>query len=183
MPRTWFNTYSELDQPTHVEEGPAQVTPERRATTFLYDEAGRVLQRALIRGGTFMQPTSMVDSPTLGLPIEQLYSCGANCPDGDAQAVRTEYDALGKPVKYFDADGNVSETAYDLLGRAAFSSDGKGSQLRSYDPTSGAVVQLHDSAAGTFTATYNADGAITSETLPNGLIAGKGTAQLERLRS
>jgi RHS repeat-associated protein len=89
----------------------------------------------------------------------------------DAQATTTSYDTLGRPISYEDADGNVSNTGYDLLGRPVITSDGKGVQTRTYDTTSGLLVQLDDSAAGTFTASYDADGNLVEQGLPNGLVA------------
>jgi RHS repeat-associated protein len=89
----------------------------------------------------------------------------------DSQAVVTSYDKLGRPVQYTDADGNTSKTTYDLLGRPTSTNDGKGTQTFGYDETSGAPVAMTDSAAGTFTASYNADGAVTEQGLPNGLVA------------
>ncbi len=88
-----------------------------------------------------------------------------------AQATTTSYDALGRPVEYEDADGNVSKTTYDLDGRPVSTSDNKGSQTLTYDATSGLPVKLEDSAAGTFTAAYDADGNMTERTLPNGITA------------
>ncbi len=72
---------------------------------------------------------------------------------------------------YLDADGTTSSTTYDLLGRVATASDGKGLQTTTYDPTSGVATQVVDSAAGTFTGSYSADGNLVSQTLPNGLTA------------
>ncbi|HWM55150.1 MAG TPA: DNRLRE domain-containing protein [Solirubrobacterales bacterium] len=89
----------------------------------------------------------------------------------DRQATRTIHDTLGRPISYEDADGNLSSTGYDLLSRPVITSDGKGVQTRTYDPTSGLLVQLNDSAAGTFTASYDADGKLAEVGLPNGLTA------------
>jgi RHS repeat-associated protein len=89
----------------------------------------------------------------------------------DSQATTSTFDALGRPIRYEDADGNVSETTYDLDSRPVTITDGKGSQTMSYDATSGLPVKLEDSAAGTFTATYDADGNMTERTLPDGLTA------------
>ena len=81
----------------------------------------------------------------------------------------TTYDALGRPIEYEDADGNVSGVAYDMMGRPVIVTDGKGSQIGTYDSTSGALTELEDSAAGTFKAAYNADGQMTEQLLPDGL--------------
>jgi RHS repeat-associated protein len=89
----------------------------------------------------------------------------------DSQETLTTFDKLGRPVEYVDADGNVSTTEYDQLGRPVLTSDGKGMQALRYDATSGALVELEDSAAGIFSGKYNADGAMTEELLPNGLAA------------
>jgi RHS repeat-associated protein len=89
----------------------------------------------------------------------------------DAQETKTTYDSLGRPETYEDADGNVAKTTYDLDGHPVITSDAEGSQTLRYDPASGMPVELEDSAAGIFTATYNADGAMTKRTLPDGLTA------------
>jgi RHS repeat-associated protein len=92
-------------------------------------------------------------------------------PSTDSQETATGYDALGRPVEYLDADGNVSTVTYDVDGRPVSTTDGKGTQNLYYDATSGRLTKLEDSAAGTFTAAYNADGAMTEKGLPNGLVA------------
>jgi RHS repeat-associated protein len=89
----------------------------------------------------------------------------------DDQATTAHYDRLGRPTSYEDADGNRSTVTYDLLGRPVTINDGKGTQTRVYDPTSGLLAELQDSAAGTFTASYDADGNLTERTLPDGLTA------------
>lgn len=92
-------------------------------------------------------------------------------PSTDSQETATGYDALGRPVEYLDADGNISTITYDIDGHPVSTTDGKGTQNLYYDATSGLPTKLEDSAAGTFTAAYNADGAMTEEGLPNGLVA------------
>jgi RHS repeat-associated protein len=89
----------------------------------------------------------------------------------DTQETKTVYDTLGRPETYEDADGNKAETFYDLDGRPMKTVDGKGSQTVRYDAASGLPVELEDSAAGLFTAAYNADGAMIKRGLPNGLTA------------
>jgi RHS repeat-associated protein len=89
----------------------------------------------------------------------------------DDQEVSTTYDALGRPTSYRDADGNLSTVTYDLLGRPVTTNDGRGAQTRTYDPDSGLLTELEDSAAGTFTAGYDSDGNLIAEGLPNGLVA------------
>jgi RHS repeat-associated protein len=87
------------------------------------------------------------------------------------EATTATYNALGQVTEYEDADGNKAKTTYDVDGRPVTMTDGKGSQTVTYDPTSGLPTRLEDSAAGTFTASYDADGNMVERTLPNGITA------------
>jgi RHS repeat-associated protein len=89
----------------------------------------------------------------------------------DSQETKTSYDALGRPVTYEDADGNKAEANYDAYGRPSTTSDAKGSQTVHYDSVTGLPTELTDSAAGTFTASYDADGKLIKRGLPDGLTA------------
>jgi RHS repeat-associated protein len=89
----------------------------------------------------------------------------------DSQETKMTYDTLGRAIAYEDADGNKAETTYDFLGRPAVVNDGKGTQTYSYDSLTGLPVELKDSAAGSFTASYDADGQLVKRGLPNGLTA------------
>jgi YD repeat-containing protein len=65
----------------------------------------------------------------------------------------------------------VSTTSYDLLGRPVRTDDGKGVQTRTYDPVTGELTSVDDSAAGTFTGTYDSGGRLVEQGLPNGMTA------------
>ncbi|MEX1142665.1 MAG: RHS repeat-associated core domain-containing protein [Thermoleophilaceae bacterium] len=106
--------------------------------------------------------TTTAYSTTTGRPITLSDSSGT---------ITTAYDDVGRVVSYTDVDGNTSTTSYDNLNRPTTTSDGKGTQTHSYDPQTGLLTQLDDSHAGTFTASYDQDGALVSKTLPNGLKA------------
>jgi RHS repeat-associated protein len=80
-------------------------------------------------------------------------------------------------TSYTDADGNTSATSYDLDGRPVSVNDGKGTTSYSYDSTSehrGLLTGL-DAGLGAnpsvFSASYDADGDLTSQTYPNGFVA------------
>lgn len=92
-------------------------------------------------------------------------------PPFDSQTTTVGYDKLGRAVAYEDADGKKAETIYDLLGRPVTMKDAKGSQTMTYDSVTGLPVELVDSAAGKFTASYDADGNVLTRGLPNGLTA------------
>jgi RHS repeat-associated protein len=165
---TNYNVYNE---PIETIESPAGESSNTRKTIASYDPAGRPLTRKIEGGGKELPSTQAVYSTSTGMSVEQKFTCETSCEGFDSQATVVAYDKLGRPVKYTDADGNTSETTYDFLGRPVKTSDGKGIQTFGYDATSGLLTKLEDSAAGVFTAAYNADGAMTERGLPDGLVA------------
>ena len=172
---TRYASYSSLDQPTSVIESPAgeEKAGSTRTTTTTYDSVGRPVKTKQVGGGVSLPATETLYSSTTGLPVTQQLVCEApeNCSGFDSQATTTTYDTLGRPISYKDADGNTAGTAYDVLGRPVIVTDGKGAQSMTYDATSGVLLELEDSAAGIFTASYDADGKLLEAGLPNGLTA------------
>jgi len=170
---TKYVSYNGLGQPEEIIESPGgkEEAGKTRKTFKKYDGAGRPIKSWRTGGGTEMPPTEIVYNGTTGLPLEQKLTCETKCEGFDSQAVAIAYDELGRPVQYTDADGSTSKTKYDLLGRPESIFDGKGTQTFGYDENSGLLVAMTDSAAGTFTASYDADGKMLEEGLPNGLVA------------
>lgn len=173
---TKIAAYNALGQPTEVWEAPGKAALEagtpRRTTITTYDTAGRTQAVQRTGGGATVPKVKFEYDPLTGARTGQRFDCATGgCEGSDDQAVMAVYDALGRAEEYKDADGNTSKTTYDLLGRPATTNDGKGTQTRTYDPTSGLLTKLEDSAAGTFTASYDADGKLVAEGLPNGLVA------------
>jgi RHS repeat-associated protein len=171
---TKYPAYDELGEPTETVESPGGEAGNTRRVHTTYDAIGRPLTQKTEGGGTAITKsgtTETVYSPTLGLPEKQRFVCEKECTGFDSQATTTTYDALGRAKEYEDADGNVAKTTYDLDGRPATVSDKKGTQTFHYDETSGLLTKLEDSAAGTFTAAYDADGNMVERTLPDGITA------------
>jgi len=168
---TKYKAYNSLAQPTEVVESPGGKESSTRKTVETYDAIGRETSKTVLGGGTGLPPTAMTYNKETGLPVEEKLICEVKCEGFDNQASAAEYDKLGRPIKYTDADGNTATTTYDLEGRLSTTSDSKGSQAFGYDPTSGLITTLIDSSAGTFTAAYDADGNMVQEELPNGIIA------------
>jgi RHS repeat-associated protein len=166
-----FTAYSPLGEPTEVVESPGGESGNTRKTIATYDAAGRQTSMKLEGGGTALPKTETLYSSTLGLPTQRHFVCEKECTGFDNQATTTTYDTLGRVEKYEDADGNKSTTTYDVDGRPVTTTDGKGTQTAHYDETSGLMTTLEDSAAGTFTASYDADGNLVERVLPNGLTA------------
>jgi RHS repeat-associated protein len=159
--------YNQLSQPLEITEAPPG--GETRKTNLSYDPAGKPLTKEISGGGVPVPKVVTEYGLGSGLPIARRIVCPASEPACDRQSSVVTYDALGRVKTYRDADENTTETSYDLLGRPATVNDGKGTQTFRYDAASGLLVELEDSAAGVFTAAYNADGQMTQQGLPNGL--------------
>lgn len=166
-----YISFSPLGSPTEVIESPAGEAGNQRKALTTYDTAGRPLTRKIEGGGTPVPTSEVKYNPTLGLPTVQQFKCESSCAGFDTQATTTTYDSLGRPTEYEDADGGNAKTTYDIIGRPVIVSDGKGSQTLTYEPNSGLLTKLEDSAVGTFTAVYDADGNMVERVLPNGLTA------------
>jgi RHS repeat-associated protein len=172
LPVTWFKEYSALGQPTKIiQETPGGGEAGIRETITTFDSAGRETSKQIIGGGQAIPKTETLYSEANGMPTQQRFVCASECAGFDNQATTTTYDTLGRATSYEDADGNKATTTYDTLGRPATVNDGKGSQTLHYDAKTGLLVELEDSAAGTFTATYDADGNLKQTALPNGITA------------
>jgi RHS repeat-associated protein len=147
-----------------------KVGSTERVTTTTYDDAGRVTGESASGPGALLKDVTSSYDPVSGKPTT------TSTPDG---TVTRAYDALGRTKEYTDADGGWTRTQYDVYGRVsdvtirAHGSDTEnlGSQTYSYDPVSGRVSRLRDSAVGDFEATYDADGHLTQELYPNDLQA------------
>jgi len=160
--------YNHLAEPLEIIEAPPG--GGSRKTVFSYDLAGRQLTREVSGGGISVPKVQTEYGLGTGLPTARRIVCPASEPTCDRQSSWVSYDALGRVKTYKDADEVTSEFTYDLLGRLSTASDGKGTQAFRYDPATGLLVELEDSAAGLFTAAYDADGQMTQQGFPDGLI-------------
>lgn len=176
LPVTTYQ-YNSLNQVTSEADAVGATT---RTTLTGFDRAGRPVRQE-VKGGAGTGVSGWIsttyDSATGRLSLvehwtEEEYECspGVSCirPVRIGSTNRT-YDRLGRPTGYTDNTGQTSTTSYDKLDRPATTNDGKGTQTYTYDATRGLLTTLADSAAGTFTASYDADGAMTRQNLPGGL--------------
>ncbi len=162
--------YDTWDQPETVTEKFGATTRTKKTT---YDAAGRPLTSEVTSTNGTPVPaiTSRYDEKS-GAVIEEKGTF-----EGKIKKISKTYDRLGRLELYVDADEGMTTYKYDGDGRPtemlAFSPslEARGKQSYSYDPTSGIITKLVDSEAGTFTATYDVAGRMTSETYPNKLTA------------
>ncbi len=155
-------TYNMWNEPATITQ---TVGSSTRTTTNTYDTAGRRSSSSISSTlGTALPAVSEEYSPETGLPVEQKTGSGA-----EEKHIVSVYNTLGQLIEYTDADGNASTYKYDVDGRSSEASDGKGSQTYGYDETTGELTTLKDTAAGTFTATYDAEGNLLSQHFPNNM--------------
>jgi len=173
LPVTEVLSYNQWGEPLVTREN----LPHGEATRtsrLTYDSAGRQKTKQIEGGGTAIPKVETTYSSTLGAPTGEKLICDEAheiCSGFDNQAVSTTYDTLGRVTAYEDADGNKATTTYDSSGRPVTMTDGKGSQTIRYDSVTGLPSEVEDSAAGKFTASYDADGNLVKRGLPDGLTA------------
>ncbi len=170
--------YNMWDQPETVEEKFGSGSkPITRTTKTGFDAAGRPLTS---------EETSTIDEPLPLVTNEYNSETGAlesqsATIKGEVKAITAKDNKLGQIVEYKDASGNIAKYTYEegSDGRLLEVSEGKGEEAASkqtytYESTTGLISKLVDSgagAAGTFTASYDVEGRMTSEIYPNGMCA------------
>jgi DNA-binding beta-propeller fold protein YncE len=169
--RYTYNIWDEVE--AAIEKAPANgtfhaVTREKVKT---YDAAGRVeaseTKSTAALDAALPKVTSTYDSVTGTLERQSTTS------NGHPQTVTSVYNTIGQLEKYTDADGITTTYEYEVGGAARLIAvdDGQGTRTYGYSAITGHVETLVDSAAGTFHATYDAEGDMLTETYPNDMTA------------
>lgn len=148
--------------------GPATYTEtvgtESRTIVTDYDTAGRSIGKTVTASqGVAVDTVTTGYSPTTGMITTSTM--------GTSSIVR-DYDALGRPVSYTDADGGVTTTEFDRIGKLLKVADPTGSTIYTYDRAAeprGMATSITDSIAGTFSAAYSPDGHLTQMKYPGGI--------------
>ncbi|MFD4868071.1 DNRLRE domain-containing protein [Streptomyces sp. NPDC058412] len=135
-----------------------------RTTTTTYDDAPRPT-KITISGATGQAvPETTIEYDSVTGRATKTTTAGGS--------VTKAFDKLGRQISYTDADGGVTTTEYDLLDRPVKTADNAPSTTTyTYNHTTeprGLPTATTDSVAGTFQATYNAEGTVTNERLPGG---------------
>jgi streptogramin lyase len=145
-----------------------------RTKTKTYDEAGRLTSSETTSTANTALPkvTDEYNSKTGVLENQK------TTVEGKTTTITSKYSALGQLTEYTDADGNIAKYRYAgpendwLLEEMTDGSNaGTGKQTYTYNATTKLREGLLDSAAGTFTAAYDAEGKLTSEVYPNAMCA------------
>lgn len=148
-----------------------------RTTTDVYDAGERRSSHAVTvtpagAGGSDLPRVDFGYDPDTGLPVTVSTTIG-----GTTTTLTTGYDTLGRVTSYTDAAGTTTTTGYDVDGRVTSRDDGKGITTYTYDTAAEhrGLVTSQDVGVGpapsVFTAVYDPDGNLATQTYPNGLVA------------
>lgn len=172
LPVTTIKSYNLWNEPETVTETFGTTT---RTKTTTFDAAGRALTTEV---------TAPIDTPVSAVKDKYDEKTGAlaeetNTSGGKEVTIKRTINTLGQLETYTDADGSTTTYKHDIDGRVTEAANiietgGKKEstyQKYGYDETSGLMTKLEDSAAGTFTATRDIEGRITSEKYPNAMTA------------
>ena len=177
--KTTYNIWNEPE--TIVETFPksGSFAEHTRTTKEEYDAAGRMKSSE-------ETSTATTETTDKALPkVTEEYNTATGALEKQSTTVGTKtktitsvYNTLGQLESYTDSDGNVAKFKYagpendGLLEEMSDSSDeGTSNQKYTYSSTTKQMEKLVDSAAGTFTASYDTEGKLSSEVYPNGMCA------------
>ncbi|HXB66097.1 MAG TPA: DUF6531 domain-containing protein [Solirubrobacteraceae bacterium] len=175
-------TYNIWDQPETIEEtfgGKAGEKTRTRKNVYETDSTG-VNERLASSEVTSNVSTEKTDKALPKVTNEYNTTTGAleKQATTTGQTITSKYNTLGQIESYTDASGNVATFKYagpendSLLEEVTDGSDqGKSYQRYHYSSTTKQLSELQDSGAGSFTASYDTEGKLTSEVYPNGMCA------------
>lgn len=159
LPVTTY-TYNLYDEPEVTKSTSSGAS---RTETDSYDAAGRLIGKELSSTlGASMPKITYEYNKETGILEKQT---------AGEHAITSVYNTLGELTSYTDGDEGTTTYKHDIDGRTTEEDGPFGSQTYSYNETTGLEEKLTDSAAGTFTAAYDPEGNLASETLPNGMSA------------
>ncbi|WP_281357663.1 RHS repeat protein [Isoptericola sediminis] len=146
-----------------------------RTTTTTFDTAGRTIRTGTTVGG-LSGSQSVPDTKALYDPASGLATAtvSLNADGSEKGRISTGYDGWGRQVSYTDTDGATTATTYDTAGRVHTVTDPRRKVTYTYDGTGehrGLPTKTEIQGVGAFTATYDAAGNITRQTLPGDTVA------------
>jgi RHS repeat-associated protein len=156
-----YNTYGQQTQ--HVET----IGATTRTTAMAYDADGRPTSTTVTTSpGSDTVSVSRTYSANTG---DLVQTTTAAVGSEAARTITRSYDNNGRLASYQDADGEITSYVYDLNGNVAQQSDSKATATYSYDDRDRPISMLDSTLGAATTATYDANGDLATEQLPNGL--------------
>jgi streptogramin lyase len=156
-------TYNMFNEAETTTETFGSTTRTKKVT---YDNAGRrATSETTASTGTSLPKITFTYNKELGKLEKQTAEGGGT--------LTSEFNHLGQLTSYTDADANVAkfkyfgaENGYQLKEVSDSSNAGTSKQTYAYNETTKLRSELVDSAAGTFTASYDAEGNVSSVNYP-----------------
>jgi RHS repeat-associated protein len=163
-------TYTYDDYLNSVTETDTYGSAGTRTATYGYDAAERRTNRTVATTGTAMgatlSKTQAVYSSSSGLVTDTQTLNGSGTVTQD---LPTAFDDFEQQTSYTDATGSVTTYTYNLAGSPTERANAVDTDTITFSPGGQPVTEV-DSLAGTFTATYDADGTLSTETYPDGTV-------------
>ncbi|MES1193459.1 MAG: DUF6531 domain-containing protein, partial [Solirubrobacterales bacterium] len=143
-------------------------TAPDQTTTITYDSHGRQTGRSVTGAAANQPAATMAYSATTGRMTTT--TMAAQTPE-PSRTITRAYDNNGRLSTYTDANGAQTTYTYNQDGLMTGQSDSKGTTTYGYNDR-GLMTSLTDTAIGAtaVTATYDGDGQLLTETMPNGLV-------------
>ncbi len=178
LPVTTYTSYNIWDEPettTETIEKGTEKTNRTKADT--YDAAGRVKTSAISSTvGTALPTVTDEYNEKTGALEKQCTNEGKPCTEGKPKTITSVYNTLGQLTSYTDADENTTTYEYEKEKDARLTkvNDGKGTETTKYNATTGLPEELvgeYGTSKLAFTATYDVEGNMLSESYPNRMSA------------
>ncbi len=159
--------YNIWDEPETATETVGSTT---RTKTDTYDAAGRLKTSATSStvGTALPTVTNEYNSATGALEKQ------STTTEGKTKTITSVANKLGQLENYTDAAEDKTTYEYDIDGRIKKVNDEKGAETYTCSETTGLPTELLNEYSGTkltFTATYDAEGNMLTESYPNGMTA------------
>ncbi len=169
-----YNIWNEPEEILETIEANGTFPETTRTKKSTYDAAGRLETSETTSTADIALPkVKNKYSSTTGMLESQSTTVGET-----TTTVAATFNTLEQMETYTDADANIAKYKYGtpasdgLLEEMSDSSNaGASNQKYTYDTTTKLLTKLVDSAAGTFTATYDVEGNLATEVYPNAMCA------------
>jgi streptogramin lyase len=174
-----YNIWNEPETTVETFPKSGSFAEHTRTTKDEYDAAGRLKTSEETSTAT----TETADKALPKVTEEYNTVTGALERQSTTVGTRTKtitsvYNTLGQLESYTDADGNVAKFKYAgpendgvLEEMSDSSAEGTSNQKYTYSSTTKQMEKMVDSAAGTFTTSYDTEGKLSSEVYPSGMCA------------